>query len=148
MTELEIGPYRLSVDPEKTAKQYAALPPYAGSDVGVRLFRHSLLRLPEEDAAFLTSLGVDPKKLFAARPLAEPDEKGEALFLCACRLCGELLSPETRPRRSAAKGGLQITFTGDRRQFTRDLPDLPAPEVEMRFVVSLPFDPDFLRQIF
>ena len=148
MTELEIGRYRLAVNEEETARQYAALPPYAGSDVGVRLFRHCLKKLALEDEAFLRSLGIDPAKLFAARPLAEPDDKGVARVLCACRLCGTLLCPEESPRRSVVKGGLQLTFTGDRRCFTPSLADFPAPELEMRFVASLPFDPDYLKELF
>ena len=146
--ELEIGEYRLQVDEEETARQYAALPPYAGNDVGVRLFRESLKKLKSEDGAFLSSLGVDPRKLCAARPLTEPDENGEVLYLCACRLCGSLLSPERSPRRSAVQGGLQLTFTGDRRSFSPSLPDLPDPQVEMRFVVSLPFEEEDLKRMF
>lgn len=147
MTELEIGAYRIAVDEEKTARQYAALPPYAGNDMGVRLFRDCMKRLPEEAGAFLGSLGVDLRKLTAARPVAEPDENGEALFLCACRLCGTLLSPESSPRRSAAHAGLQLVFTGDPDNFTRSLADLSDPQLEMRFVVSLPFDPGFFDRV-
>ena len=148
MMELEIGHYRLAVDEEETARQYAALPPYAGNDVGIRLFRHCLKQLPPADEAFLRSLGIAPEKLCAARPLAEPDERGELLFLCACRLCGTLSSPEESPRRSASHGGRQLTFTGDRRSFTPSLADFPAPEIEMRFVASLSFDPDYLKEMF
>ena len=148
MTEREIGAYRLLIDEAETARQYAALPPYAGNDVGARMFLDCMRRAPAESAAFLAELGIDPAKLFSARPLAEPDEKGEVLFLCAARLCGRLLSPEEHPRHSAEHAGMQLVFTADRRSFTQGLADFPEPQIEVRFVVSLPFDPDFFRRVF
>ena len=147
MTELEIGPYRLRVDEEETARQFRALLPYAGGDVGVRMFLDCLCRAPEEPMAFLASLGADPRRITVARPLAAPDEKGEVLFLAALRLCGELLSEDRAPRRSARHAGMDLVVTADHGAFTPGVPDLPEPQIELRFVLSLPFDPTFFQRI-
>ena len=83
-----------------------------------------------------------------ARPVAEPDEKGEVLFLCSARLCGRLLRGfDAYPRKSVEQSGLSMVFVSDRRQFHEGLMNFPDPEIEFRFVIPLPFDPDFFKAL-
>ena len=144
---LEIGAYSLLLFPDETEKQYAKLPFYQGNDVGMNFFRYLLPRAKKESLLFLKEIGIDPQKLFLARPLAEPDENGEVLFLCTARLCGELLrGGQTFPRRSEEKAGMSLVFVSDRASFREGLVPFPDPELEIRFVIPLPFDAKFFEQ--
>ncbi len=146
-TRFEIGSYILEVDVEENRKQYSAIPPYSGNDVGANFFRYLLSKAEKEALLFLGELGIDPSKLFLARPITEPDENGQVLFLCSARLCGTLLrGGNTQPRRSEEKAGISMVFVSDRRQFHQGLCPFPDPELEMRFVISLPFDETFFKQ--
>ena len=97
--------------------------------------------------AFFKELGLDPARIGLARPLTAPDEYGAVLFQAAVRLAGTLLSPEAaKPRPSAEYAGLSLIVTGDRSSFSPALPFVDGDEIEMRFVLSLPFDPAFFRE--
>ena len=138
--------YEIQPDRAETERQYAHLPPYAGSDLGVRMFLHHLPALPEEARAFLQELGIDPKKIILARPLAAPDENGEVLFFAAARFCGTILrGEETRPRRSVEAHGLSLVFLSDPAEMSPALPCLSENDAEVRFVVPLPFDAGFFE---
>lgn len=145
----EIGRFELELDPVATRKAYDAILPYAGRDVAKRMYLYCLNSAGKEAIAFLEELGVDPKKVLMARPLAEPDENGEVLFLCTTRLCGKLIRGEQqKPRSSEEEAGLSMVFIGDKREQTAALPSLFSQEVEMRFVLPLAFDPEFFKTIF
>ena len=146
-TSIEIGEYELEVFVEETKKQYGFLLPYTGNDVGANFFRYLLPRAGKEALDFLKSLGIDPEKLYLARPLTEPDEKGDVLFLCSARLCARVLrGGEKVPRQSVEKAGLSMVFVSDRRSFQTGLDPFPEPQTEIRFVIPLPFDPNFFKQ--
>ena len=144
--KLEIGSYCLELDVDKTREGYRALslPEEMGTEK--QLFRYLLPRAAAESLHFLRSLGIDTEKLFLARPLAEPDERGEVLFLCIARLCGTLLKGgDTRPRQSEEAAGISMIFVGERAEFSLGHPALCEEETEMRFVIPLPFDPAFFE---
>ncbi len=140
----ELDSYKLELFCEDTKAQYAALPDKISGDVGSRMFRYHLPRAPREALDLLREMGIDPAKLFLARPLSEPDEKGEVLFLCTARLCGRVLAGGWGiPRRSVEAAGMSLIFVDDRRQFRDGLIPFPDPELELRFVIPLPFDKKF-----
>lgn len=145
--KLEIGSYLLEVHPEKTREAYRALTLPSELGAAAQLFRYLLPRAKGESLAFLRSLGIDTEKLFLARPLTEPDEKGEALFLCTARLSGTLLrGGDTRPRQSEETAGISVIFVGEREEFSSGHPFLCQEETELRFVIPLPFDPAFFEE--
>ena len=140
----EFDSYKLELFCEETRTQYASLPGEMSGDVGSRMFRYHLPRASREAMELLQKMGIDPSKLHLARPLSEPDEKGEVLFLCAARLCGRLLAGGREiPRRSVEAAGMSLVFVDDRRQFREGLMPFPDPELELRFVIPLPFDTKF-----
>ena len=144
---INIGAYTLEIFPEETRRQYEKMPPYAGNDVGQNFFRYLLPRASAQSLAFLEELGVVPEKLYLARPLTEPDEKGEVLFFCACRICAAVLAGgNTVPRQSEEAAGMSMVFLQDKRGFSQGLMSLPEPETELRFVIPLPFDAEFFKQ--
>lgn len=141
---LEIGHYRLERLTEKTKLAYRNIPRYDGNDTASQMFMHHMKNAPEEALRFLSSLGIDPTKLHSARPLAEPDENGEVLFFCAARFCGRLLSGgECYPHRSVEKAGMSLIFVADRSRFQTGPYPVPEPQLELRFVIPLPFDAAF-----
>ncbi len=141
-----IGSYELELDLEKTRAYYDALPVYEGEDLARRLFCHLLPKANQESLSFLRKLGIDPTRLFFARPLCEPDENGQVLFLCYARLCGVLKAGgDTVPRQSEEVAGLSVVFVGHEKDFCQGLPDAASPQIEMRFVISLPFDETFFK---
>ena len=101
-----------------------------------------------ETAVLWDTLGVDPEKIFSVRPLSEPDERGEILFLCVTGICGLLLSGgEGHPRQSAELGGVSLIFVKAREEFDSARPALEEPELELRFVISLPFDAEYFSSL-
>ncbi len=143
---LEIGSYLLEIFPEETRENYSAMPSYNGEDDAVRFFQYLLPKAEPESIAFLESLGIDPKKISAARPLTQPDENGEILYLCTARLSGKVISGgDTVPRQSEEIAGVSVIFVPDEREFTPKLQNFPVPQTEMRFVIPLPFDASFFE---
>lgn len=142
---LEIGSYKLEVFPEKTKNEYGALSGDA-EDLAVRFFRHLMKSAPAESVAFLEGLGIDLKKITLCRPLTEPDENGEILYLACAPLCAQLLAGgDTEPRQSEEISGISVIFVGDEKDFSRNLPRFSAPCTELRFVIPLPFDAAFFE---
>ncbi len=138
--------YKVRLFPEETARQYAFLPDYTGNDIGRNLFRACLPKAKKEALDFLKGLGILPEKLFLARPLVDSEENGEVLFLCSARVCGEVLKGgELFPRQSVEEAGLSLVWVADKKSFSPALVSLGENEVELRFVISLPFDPAFFE---
>lgn len=143
---LEIGSYKLELFSEDTKKEYDALPSYEGENPAVLFFHHLMERAPSEALGFLDSLGIDPKKITLARPLTQPDENGEILYLACAPLCARVLAGgDTEPRQSEETCGISVIFVGDENAFSPDLPSLSAPCAELRFVIPLPFDVSFFE---
>ena len=143
---LEIGSYKLELFPEETKREYAALSPYTGEDTAVRFFHFLLEKAPAEALQFLESLGIDPKKITLARPLTQPDENGEILYLAHAPLCARVLAGgDTEPRQSEEISGLGVIFVGDASGFSPTLPVFPGG-AELRFVIPLPFDASFFEE--
>lgn len=141
-----IGSYEIEFDPDKTRAYYETLSAYEGSDMATRLFCYLLPRANPESLCFLRFLGIDPEKLSCARPLAEPDENGLVLFLCYARLCGQVIAGgDTVPRQSEEEAGLSLVFVGQKEAFCQVLADAPDPQIELRFVIALPFDETFFK---
>ena len=146
--KLEIDSYEMEFYPEETRKAYEAMTPYEGDDVMTRFFCHILPRADEKSLAFLEEIGILPEKLFFARPVAEPDENGQVLFLCVARFCGKVLKGgETKPRQSVEEAQLSMVFVGKKEEMTSGVPSVAEEEVEIRFVISLPFDGAFFENL-
>ncbi len=142
---LEIGCYKLEVFPEKTKKEYAALSDDA-EDLAVRFFRHLMKDAPSSAVAFLEGLGIDPMKITLARPLTQPDENGEILYLACAPLCARVLAGgDTEPRQSEETCGISVIFVGEQNAFSPALPVFPDG-AELRFVIPLPFDAAFFEE--
>lgn len=145
---LEIGAYRVEIYPEETRRAYEKLPFYEGEDLAVRFFLHLLPQAKKESLDFLSSLGILPEKLSLARPLSEPDENGEILYLCSAKILASVLAGgDTEPRQSEEAHGLSLIFVGDRKGFSAGAPVLGEPEAELRFVIPLPFDALFFEDL-
>lgn len=139
---LEIGQYRVSCEPERTREAYRALP--EGEGEAAAFFRHLLSRAEEKSLGFLEEMGVDPTRLSLCRPLTEPDERGEILYLSSAPFCGRVLAGgETEPRQSEEVAGMGVIFVGE--GFSPNLPRFPEPMAEMRFVIPLPFDGSYFE---
>jgi hypothetical protein len=144
---IEIGSYLLELNREATARCYESLPVYEGQDPAVLYFHHLRSRASEESLSFLNRLGIDPQKISVARPVSEPDEKGEILYLCVARLCGTLLAGGDQiPRQSEERAGMSLIFVDDEKAFHPRLPSFPKPELELRFVIPLSFDASFFQR--
>ncbi len=145
---LEIGSYELELFAEETAAGYAALTQDLGEDMSLRIFRTLLPTGEKKSLDFLRGLGIDPQRITCARPLSEPDENGEVLFLCAAPLSATLIKGgDTKPRQSEEEAGISMVFVGDEREFSKGaLPRFPK-QVEMRFVLPLTFDPALFSDI-
>jgi hypothetical protein len=144
LKSLEIGSYRLQIDPEMTKKAYESAELCA--DEATELFYFLLPSAPPESLLFLEGLGLPPHKIPKARPLSPPDEEGRVLFLCTARLCGVLLAGgDTVPRQSEEEAGISMVFVSQRGEFTPGVEELFEQEVEIRFVMELPFDPAFFE---
>lgn len=141
---LEIGSYRLEIDPAKTKTAYEKAEFCA--DEATKLFSFLAPSAPPESLAFLEKLGLLPHKIPKARPLSPPDEEGRVLFLCTARLCGVLLAGgDTRPRQSEEEAGISMVFVSQREEFTPGIEKMFEQEVEIRFVMEVPFDPAFFE---
>lgn len=129
--------------PEKTRRWMATLPPSADPSPALGYFHRLFPRADAAAQALLSRFGIDPERIFHARPLAPPDERGEVLYLAVTRLTGRVLcGGEERPRRSVESEGLSLIFVSDPSDFTPSLPSAPEPQTELRFVIPLPWDPD------
>lgn len=139
---LEIGSYELELYTEETAAGYGAFSLPEEKDPALGIF-HTLLPTGDKKSLdFLKELGIDPEKIPFARPLAEPDERGEVLFLCAAPLCAILKKGgDTTPRQSEEEAGISMVFVGDEREFHKGEAPQFSQQVEMRFVIPLTFDP-------
>ena len=145
-TKLEIGSYELELFAEDTKKEYAALPAYEGENVAARFFHHLMKKAPNESLDFLESLGVDYEKITLCRPLTEPDERGEILYLACAPFCGRVLAGgDTEPRQSEETAGISVIFVKEEKDFSPSLPTLSSPCTELRFVIPLPFDASFFE---
>lgn len=145
--EVRIGSYLLEVEPEETKKQYALLPQPDASDMGTAFFQHILKKAPGESLLFLKGLGIDPEKISLFRPVAEPDEDGAVLYLCCAPLCASLLEGgDVFPRQSEEIAGISVIFVKEKEAFSMGLPTISEDQVEMRFVIPLPFDGDFFKE--
>lgn len=143
---LEIGSYVLELFPEETKKEYDALSVYGGENPAVLFFHHLMKSAPAASAAFLKSLGIDAKKITLCRPLTEPDENGEILYLACAPLCALVLAGgDTEPRQSEETSGISVIFVGEEKDFSPALPRFSAPCAELRFVIPLPFDACFFE---
>lgn len=140
----EWGPYRMTLYPEATRQAYETLPAAGEDDVLHRMLRHHLPRVAPSALRLLEEMGLDLQKLPEARPLSEPDENGELLFLCSARLCGTLhAGGDITPRQSVEEEGVSMIFVGTSDDFrTPPLPDAEET-LEIRFVLSFLFDPTF-----
>lgn len=144
---IRLGEYEISLLPGQTRTEYEKLSVPEELDIRGKFFQFLFSRASRETLSFLEEMGIDPKKLYVARPLSEPDEKGEILFFCCARLCGTLLSGgDTVPRQSVEHAGFSMVFLSDPVGFQSGLVSLAAPELEIRFVISLPFDPSFFGE--
>ena len=144
---LEIGAYRLEIFPEKTKEEYEALPCGDTENPAVCFFRHLMKSAPEEALGFLESLGIDPMKINLARPLTQPDENGEILYLACAPICARVLAGgDTEPRQSEETCGISVIFVGERNDFSPALPLFSQPCAELRFVIPLPFDASFFEE--
>lgn len=145
-TRLEIGSYVLELFPEQTKKEYGALSDYGGENPAVLFFHHLMRSAPAESVAFLERLGIDPKKISLCRPLTEPDENGEILYLACAPLCARLLAGgDTEPRQSEETSGISVIFVGEEKDLSPTLPRFSEPCAELRFVIPLPFDASFFE---
>ena len=146
---LSIGDLRLAVLPDQTRTAYRALFPYTGRDVGIRMFHYMVKNLPADAAAFLEELGIDASKIVFARPISDVQEDGTVLFLAKARLCGRILSQKTENgrRKSEEIAGMSVVFVSRREEFCPDYPPFGEPEIELRFVIPLPFQREFFDQI-
>lgn len=138
----ELGSYELELYPEETSAGYGAFTLPEEEDPALRIF-HTLLPTGDKKSLdFLKGLGIDPQKITCARPLSEPDETGEVLFLCAAPLCATLKKGgDTSPRQSEEEAGISMVFVGDEREFHKGAAPHFSQQVEMRFVIPLTFDP-------
>lgn len=144
---LEIGSYKLEIFPDQTKLAYTALPGGEAEDLAVRFFRHLMKNAPAEALDFLKSLGIDPMKINLARPLTQPDENGEILYLACAPLCARVLAGgDTEPRQSEETSGISLIFVGEANAFSHGLPAFPQPCAELRFVIPLPFDASFFEE--
>jgi len=144
---LEIGSYKLELFAEETKREYHTLPCYGGEDAAVLFFHHLLKQASAESLGFLESLGIDPLKITLCRPLTEPDERGEILYLACAPLCARVLAGgDTEPRQSEEIGGISVIFVGKSEDLSPDLPRFAEPCAELRFVIPLPFDASFFAQ--
>lgn len=142
---LKIGPYLAEIFPEKTKNAYGLLSEDE-SDVA-RMFRAFLSGAARESLVFLEELGVDPKKISTVRPVSRPDENGEVLFFAAARLFGSLLEGgDVFPRQSAEIAGISVILVGDENAFQTKALGENEQEMELRFVIPLPFDSGFFEQ--
>lgn len=141
----EFGSYAVELDPEATREAAKKRAPKEPDEV-LSLFRFLLKGAKPESLAFLESLGLDPLQIPMARPLAPPDEEENVLFYCTARLCGKVLcGGDTRPRQSEEEAGVSMVFVSERGEFTSGLETMFETEVEIRFVMELPFDPSFFE---
>ncbi|MBQ3076186.1 MAG: hypothetical protein IJC26_08965 [Clostridia bacterium] len=144
---LEIGSYKLEVFPEQTKKEYAALPEISTENPSVGFFHYLLKDASAESVAFLEGLGIDPKKISLCRPLTEPDENGEILYLACAPLCARVLAGgDTEPRQSEETCGISVIFVGEENAFSPGLPRFSEPCAELRFVIPLPFDASYFEK--
>ena len=144
---LEIGSYRLEIFPEKTKEEYEALPCGDADNPAVCFFRHLMKSAPVDALGFLESLGINPMKITLARPLTQPDENGEILYLACAPLCARVLAGgDTEPRQSEETCGISVIFVGERNDFSPALPLFSQPCAELRFVIPLPFDASFFEE--
>ena len=145
---LEIGSYELELFAEETAAGYEAFSCPREGDMSLRIFQTLLPTAEKASLAFLKGLGIDPEKIPCARPLSEPDEKGEVLFLCAAPLSATLIKGgDTTPRQSEEEAGISMVFVGDEREFHKGTFPRFEKQVEMRFVLPLTFDPALFSEI-
>lgn len=143
---LEILPYRAEVFSEETAACYGLLPKEKG-DVA-DLFRAFLKGAKKESLSFLEEMGIDADKISVVRPVSQPDENGEVLFFAAARFCGRLLEGgEIFPRQSVETSGLSVIFVGDEGAFQTEELASQLPQAELRFVIPLPFDEEYFRNM-
>lgn len=141
---MEIGAYSLRVEAERTKKEYEAMVLEEEQDMGVLFFRYLMEKAPREALAFLEKLGIDEKKITLCRPLTEPDERGEILYLACAPFCGAVLAGgETEPRQSEEIAGMSVIFVGAEKDFSPALPRFAGEMAELRFVIPLPFDGAF-----
>lgn len=144
--ELKIGVYHLLCATEETRKGYSLLPDFDESDLGQAFFQHILKKGDQKSLSFLESLGIDLLKLTLARPVAPPDEEGVVLYLCCAPICATLLAGgDIFPRKSEETEGISVIFVSDKNAFSSGLPVISEKQVEMRFVIPLPFDEAFLK---
>ena len=145
--KIQIGSYLLEYDAHETKKQYDLLPKADKSEMGIAFFQHILKKAKKESIDFLNSLGIDMEKLSLVRPVAEPDEEGVVLYLCCAPLYGRLLAGgDTFPRQSEEIEGISVIFVKEKEAFSSGLPILSKEQVEMRFVIPLPFDETFFTK--
>jgi len=136
----EFGAYRLELFPEKTKEAYERLPTDGEASPMTAYFRYLLSQGDKEALSLLSEMGIDPKKLTRVRPVSEPDENGDLLFLCYAPLCGRILAGgEAKPRQSAEQAGMGLIFVPEEEMAEREK-DFPLPKMELRFVIPLPFD--------
>ena len=96
----------------------------------------------------MEKLGILPEKLFFARTVAEPDENGEILYLCVARFAGSVLKGgDTVPRQSVEEAEISMVFVGKKEEMTEGVLSVAEEEVEMRFVIALPFDGTFFENL-
>ena len=142
---MKIGSYELELFPEKTRAGYDRCSEEK-DDMALCLFRYLLSGAKKESLIFLESLGLDPEKIPLARPLAPPDEEGMVLFHCTAALCARLLhGGDTTPRQSEEEAGVSMVFVSREADFTPGRQRMFEKEVEIRFVMELPFDPAFFE---
>ena len=145
---LRIGSYKIEIFPEETREKYASLSAYEGEDVAARFFMYLLPRAKKESLDFLASLGIEPEKLFWAKPMSQPDENGEILYLCTARILANVLEGgNTEPRQSEETHGISMIFVSDAASFREGPKSLGDGEVELRFVIPLPFDASFFENM-
>lgn len=143
----KIGAYLVEILPEETKTAYERLSAESGGAI-CDMFRAFLKGASGESLEFLRELGIDVNKLSVVRPISEPDENGEVLFFAAARLCGALLEGgDVFPRQSEEIAGLSVIFTADENAFQTEALESKMPQVELRFVIPLPFDETYFEDM-
>ncbi len=104
------GIYTLDVDVEKTRAFYAGQHRFRGCGCGhCRNFEALGQRFPEDVAAFLRTLGIDPEKPAEVISLA-PKDNAQMLYMVYYHLCGTILHGIESAEQDMSTGTVDIGF--------------------------------------
>lgn len=145
---LEIGPYRLDVDVEKTRAFYAGQDGTGCDCAGCRNYQKAVPALAEPVQAFLMQFGIDPGKPAEMSAVHSPDGR-ETLYDGFFHICGTFLSSvdlwiQTEPKRFDLKPEYRINLDSvDCAYITKDCAlvnqAFPRPVIQLNITFSLPW---------